>query len=49
MALDHEDVLKEEKVIPLDEDDIAILKTYVCVLLMSHSDSGVYLSNFIHN
>ncbi|XP_050258596.1 26S proteasome regulatory subunit 7-like [Quercus robur] len=28
MALDHEDVLKEEKVIPLDEDDIAILKTY---------------------
>jgi len=47
MALDHEDVLKEEKVIPLDEDDIAILKTYVCVLLMSHS--GVYLSSFMHN
>ncbi|KAM3702312.1 hypothetical protein ACJW31_04G016600 [Castanea mollissima] len=28
MALEHEDVLKEEKVVPLDEDDIAILKTY---------------------
>ncbi|KAK7859752.1 26s proteasome regulatory subunit 7 [Quercus suber] len=28
MALDHEDVLKEENIIPLDEDDIAILKTH---------------------
>lgn len=32
MATDHEDDLKDEKnPRPLDEDDIALLKTYVCL------------------
>lgn len=31
MAIEHEDDLKDEKnPRPLDEDDIALLKTYVC-------------------
>jgi len=34
MAIEHEDDLKDEKnPRPLDEDDIALLKTYVTFLL----------------
>jgi len=36
MAIEHEDELKDEKnPRPLDEDDIALLKTYVILSLLN--------------